>query len=208
MNDWDLPPTNSRLLEGASLLLVDDDNGVGLALARMLNLEGAVVVVAGDVEDAIDVLERDKAELLDVVVTDLEMPVVSGHELIAVLQECRPGLPIVAMTAYNPPVTSPAAVPLFYKPFSPHELVLALVPLVRQSQARRRQLRQREADCGPGVPFLLAGYSGKLGASAVVASLSSAHSFDWRRRPGPLGDFLPRRVQAQGQLEPTILRRG
>ncbi len=147
MNDWDLPPTNGRLLEGASLLLVDDDNGVGLALARMLNLEGAVVVVAGDVEDAIDVLERDKpAELLDVVVTDLEMPVVSGHELIAVLQERRPGLPIVAMTAYNPPVTFPAAVPLFYKPFSPHELVQTLVPLVRQSQERRRQSRQRRAD--------------------------------------------------------------
>jgi DNA-binding NtrC family response regulator len=147
MNDRDLPPTSGRLLEGASLLLVDDDSGVGLALARMLNLEGAVVVVAEAVEDAIDVLERDKpAELLDVVVTDLEMPVVSGHELIAVLQKCRPGLPIVAMTAYNPPLTSPAAVPLFYKPFSPHELVLTLVPLVRQSQERRRQLQQRRAD--------------------------------------------------------------
>jgi DNA-binding NtrC family response regulator len=142
MNDWDLPPTDGRLLEGASLLLVDDDGDVGLALARMLNLEGAVVVVARDGEDAIDVLERDKAELLDVVVTDLEMPVVSGHQLIAVLQERRPGLPIVAMTAYTPPVTFPVAVPLFYKPFSAHELVVTLVPLVRQSQERRRQLRQ------------------------------------------------------------------
>ena len=146
MNDWDLPPTSGRLLEGASLLLIDDDGVVGLALARMLNLEGAVVVVAGDVEDAIHVLERDQAELLDVVVTDLEMPVVSGHELIAMLQERRPGLPIVAMTAYNPPVTFAAAMPLFYKPFSPHELVLTLVPLVRESQERRRQARQRRDD--------------------------------------------------------------
>ena len=151
MNDWDLPPTSGRLLEGASLLLIDDDGVVGLALARMLNLEGAVVVVAGDVEDAIHVLERDQAELLDVVVTDLETPVVSGHEWIAVLQECRPGLPIVAMTAYTPPMTFPAAMPLFYKPFSAHELVLTLVPLVRQSQERRRQLRQmrRRIDSAP-----------------------------------------------------------
>jgi two-component system, NtrC family, C4-dicarboxylate transport response regulator DctD len=146
INDWELPPTNDRLLEGASLLLVDDDDVVGLALARMLNLEGAVVVVAGDVEDAIHVLERDKAELLDAVVTDLEMPGVSGQDLIAVLQGRRPGLPIVAMTAYNPPVTVPAAVPLFYKPFSPHELVQTLVPLVRQSQERRRQAQKRRAD--------------------------------------------------------------
>src|SRR6187399_2744613 len=107
MNDSKLPLTHGRILEGASLLLVDDDDGVGLALARVLNAEGAVVVVAANGEDAIDVLERDKAELLDVVVTDLEMPGVSGQELIATLQERRPDLAIVAMTAYNPPVTFP-----------------------------------------------------------------------------------------------------
>ena len=138
LKDSDLPPPVRRQLEGASLLLVDDDDTVGLALARMLNLEGAVVVLTRDAEDAIDVLKRDKAGHLDVVVTDLEMPVVSGHELIAVLQECRPGLPIVAMTAYTPPVTSPTTVPLFYKPFSAQELVQTLVPLVRQSRERRR----------------------------------------------------------------------
>jgi DNA-binding NtrC family response regulator len=146
MNHSELPLTDCRILEGASLLLVDDDDGVGLALARMLNSEGAVVVVAANGEDAIDVLERDKAELLDVVVTDLEMPVVSGQELIAALQERRPGLPIVAMTAYDPPVTFPATVPLFYKPFSPHDLVLTLAPLVRGSQERRRQSRQRREE--------------------------------------------------------------
>ena len=146
MNNSELLLTDGRMLEGASLLVVDDDDGVGLALARMLNSEGAVVVIAANGEDAIDVLERDKAELLDVVVTDLEMPGVPGQELIAALQERRPGLPIVAMTAYNPPVTFPAAVPLFYKPFSPHALVLTLVPLVRMSQQRRRQSRQRQKE--------------------------------------------------------------
>ncbi|MFL5473182.1 MAG: response regulator [Gemmatimonadales bacterium] len=152
MNEWDLPSTD-RLLEGASLLLVDDDGNVGLALARMLNLEGAVVVIARDGEGAIEVLERDKAELLDVVVTDLEMPVVSGHELIAALQECRPGLPIVAMTAYTPAVTFAAAMPLFSKPFSAHELVLTLVPLVRQSQERRRQSAAARADAAGSRPW-------------------------------------------------------
>jgi DNA-binding NtrC family response regulator len=146
MNNSELPLTDGGMLEGASLLVVDDDDGVGLALARVLNSEGAVVVVAANGEDAIDVLARDTAELLDVVVTDLEMPGVSGQELIATLQERRPGLPIVAMTAYNPPVTFPDDLPLFYKPFSPHELVLTLVPLVRMSQQRRRQSRKRREE--------------------------------------------------------------
>jgi DNA-binding NtrC family response regulator len=146
MSDWISYPRIVGPLEGASLLLVDDDGAVGLALGRILSLEGAVVVVGAGGEDAIHVLERDNAELLDVVVTDLEMPLVSGHELIAVLQECRPGLPIVAMTAFNPPVTFPTAVPLFQKPFSPDELVLTLAPLVRQSQEMRRLARQMRAD--------------------------------------------------------------
>jgi DNA-binding NtrC family response regulator len=94
MSEWISYPRIVGPLEGASLLLVDDDGAVGLALGRILSLEGAVVVVGAGGEDAIHVLERDNAELLDVVVTDLEMPLVSGHELIAVLQECRPGLPI------------------------------------------------------------------------------------------------------------------
>src|SRR4051812_27580125 len=39
-----------------------------------------------------------------------------------------------------------AAAPLFQKPFSPDELVLALAPLVRQSQEMRRLTRQMRAD--------------------------------------------------------------
>src|SRR3954465_12720007 len=39
-----------------------------------------------------------------------------------------------------------AAAPLSQKPFSPDELVLALAPLVRQSQEMRRLTRQMRAD--------------------------------------------------------------
>jgi two-component system, NtrC family, C4-dicarboxylate transport response regulator DctD len=139
---------SDRLLVGASLLLVEDNRSVRRAIGRVLELEGAVLAEAADGEEAIRILERDVEQLLDAVVTDLEMPVVSGHELIAVLEECRPDLAVVAMTGYTLPANFRATVPLFYKPFSPEALVSQLHPLVRQSQETRRRAKQTRADAG------------------------------------------------------------
>jgi DNA-binding NtrC family response regulator len=136
------------LLTGASLLLVEDDPGVRRAIGRVLELEGALLAQAGNGEQAILILERDVEHLLDAVVTDLEMPVVSGHELIAVLEECRPDLPVVAMTGYTLPANFRATVPLFLKPFSPEALVRELHRLVRHSQEIRGRARQTRADAG------------------------------------------------------------
>jgi two-component system, NtrC family, C4-dicarboxylate transport response regulator DctD len=146
MSDSDSP--SSRLLAGASLLLVEDDPSVRRAIGRMLELEGALLAEAGNGEQAIRILERDVEQLLDAVVTDLEMPVVSGHELIAVLEECRPDLPVVAMTGYTLPANFRAGVPLFYKPFSPEALVRQLHLVVRHSQETRRRAKQMRADAG------------------------------------------------------------
>jgi len=148
MSDWTSNPRTAAPLEGASVLLVDDHPGARRSVARVLKLEGALLVEAGDGEEAIDILERDEEQLLDVVVTDLEIPVVSGHELIAVLRECRPDLPIVAMTGYTRPAGFDATVLLFYKPVESDELVRTLVPLVRRSQKLRRVTRQMRADAG------------------------------------------------------------
>ena len=59
------------------------------------------MVEAADGEQALRVIEHDEAQLLDAVLTDLVMPVVSGLELTAVLLECRPALPVVAMSAFD-----------------------------------------------------------------------------------------------------------
>jgi DNA-binding NtrC family response regulator len=136
------------LLAGASLLLVEDEPSVRQTIGRLLELEGAVLAQACNGEQAIQIIERDVEQLLDAVVTDLEMPVVSGHELIAVLEECRPDLPVVAMTGYTLPANFRATVPLFYKPFSPEALVRQLHLLVRQSQESRRRAKQMRADAG------------------------------------------------------------
>jgi DNA-binding NtrC family response regulator len=136
-----------QIPDGATLLIVEDDPSVRRSLRRMLEPERTSVIEAVDGRDAMLLIERDEARLLDVVLTDLKMPVVSGSELIAVLLECRPALPVVAMSALDDlPADLLLPVPLLRKPFEPEALVRLLAPLVLESQAMRRRARQTRAD--------------------------------------------------------------
>ena len=146
MSNVDSHTTCSQIPDGATVLIVDDDPSLRRSLRRMLEPERTSVIEAADGEDAIRVIERDEAQLLDVVLTDLKMPVVSGSELIAVLLECRPALPVVAMSAAIDLPRDLFPVPFLRKPFEPDDLVRTIAPLVLSSQAMRRQARQMRAD--------------------------------------------------------------
>jgi len=145
MGDADTQTTCFQIPD-ATLLVVDDDPSLRRSLRRMLDPNRIFLVEAADGERAIRLIERDEAELFDVVLTDLQMPVVSGSELIAVLMECRPELPVVAMSgaAHLPPNLVP--VPLLRKPFEPEDLLRTVAPLVLEAEAMRRRARQARAD--------------------------------------------------------------
>jgi DNA-binding NtrC family response regulator len=143
----DAGPQTTLEIPGVTLLVVDDDPSFRRALRRLLELERISVVEADDGERAIYVIEHDEPQVLDAVVTDLAMQAVSGPELIAVLQDYRPSLPVVAMTGWDPvPPGFPATVPLLLKPFELKELIEAVGPLVLTPAAIRRRARQMRAD--------------------------------------------------------------
>ncbi|MFL5461219.1 MAG: response regulator [Gemmatimonadales bacterium] len=125
---------------------MDDDASFRRALRRLLELHLILVVEAEDAEQAIRVIEQDEPQLLDAVLTDLAMPGVSGPELIAVLREHRPGLPVVAMSAWDPVPPGLPPVPFLHKPFELGELIEKLGPLVLTPDAIRRRARQMRAD--------------------------------------------------------------
>ena len=139
MNKAEPQTTCVRVPDGATLLVVDHNPFVRRALRRTLELEGTSVVEAGDGEQAVRVIEGDEAQVLDVVLTSLLLPFVSAPELIAVLLECRPELPVVAMSALGELPADLPPVPLLRKPFDHEELVRTVAPLVLSSQAMRRQ---------------------------------------------------------------------
>ncbi|HWR59302.1 MAG TPA: response regulator [Thermodesulfovibrionales bacterium] len=85
-----------------NVLLVDDNKHILNGLAEYLRLfsNGFNVVTAEDGGAAMSIL---KSGPIDIVVTDLSMPVISGYQLLAYTRENFPSIPVVAMTAQHSP---------------------------------------------------------------------------------------------------------
>jgi signal transduction histidine kinase/CheY-like chemotaxis protein/ligand-binding sensor domain-containing protein len=85
-------------LAGARILLVED-NAINQELARdVLSRAGIVVSIAGDGQEALAILGRER---FDAVLMDCQMPVMDGYEATRALRQ-RPelkDLPVIAMTA-------------------------------------------------------------------------------------------------------------
>lgn len=84
------------------ILLVDDEKNFLLSLADMLkaNEDEFSIKTAGNGKDAADIIDK---ESIDLVVTDLNMPVMDGFELMAHISQVNSELPVIAMTAYGTP---------------------------------------------------------------------------------------------------------
>ena len=90
-------PRDPRL-EGARVLVVDDDGGIRQTLAEILEAEGCKVETAAD--GALALAEIEKGGL-DVVLTDVVMPNMDGYELFTTVRKRWPTLPILMMTAFH-----------------------------------------------------------------------------------------------------------
>ncbi len=91
-----------------AVLLVDDDPAVRNLLARYLEKEGFKTFQA---EDGIDALEKLRGTLPKVIVTDLQMPRMSGWEFIYVARQRYPTIPIVVLSG-----SIPSEIPAEVKP--------------------------------------------------------------------------------------------
>jgi nitrogen regulation protein NR(I) len=80
------------------ILLIEDDASIVAALEKELRAEGYEVLLENRGDRG---LARAQAEPCDVVISDLRMPGMNGLELVAQLQQAKPKLPIILMTAYG-----------------------------------------------------------------------------------------------------------
>jgi CheY-like chemotaxis protein/anti-sigma regulatory factor (Ser/Thr protein kinase) len=78
------------------ILIVDDDRTQAEEFATLLRGSGCEVTLAGNGKEATDLL---RLELPDVVLTDLDMPVIDGLELVRTIRREYPALPVILMTA-------------------------------------------------------------------------------------------------------------
>ena len=113
------------------VLLIDDEVHIIMVLARRLEKDGYEVHTAGDGVRGLETAERVRP---DVVVTDLQMPRLSGVEVAQQLAASMPEVPVLLLTArgyvlgdYDIPQNVHECLP---KPFSAREIVAKLDALL------------------------------------------------------------------------------
>ncbi len=79
------------------IMVIDDDPGLVETLSDALQLEGYSIKTALDGESALTILENED---IDVVVTDIKMPGVSGLQLLKMIKEKNQNLPVIVMTGF------------------------------------------------------------------------------------------------------------
>jgi CheY-like chemotaxis protein len=119
--------TTVATLEGTErILLVEDEPAVLDLMRRTLESYGYTVLHASTPDRAIKSLQ-DHGARVDLLLTDVVMPVMNGRELAAQLRRLDPGLRVLYMSGYSSDVVAergllPADVSLITKPFSPTAL--------------------------------------------------------------------------------------
>jgi signal transduction histidine kinase len=119
------PDGTAGSLRGVTVLVVDDQDAVRELAVRILEQHDARVVAAANGSEALQALAEHE-ETIDVVLTDIVMPAMSGTELARRLRAERPGLPLVYFSGHVADADRPEDGPLVEKPFSPEALVTAI----------------------------------------------------------------------------------
>lgn len=122
----------------AQILIVEDDHDLREALVTTLELAKFRVREAANAEEA---LARLAESPVDMVVSDVNMPGLSGHELLAEVQRRHPGLPMMLITAYGQishavSAMQSGAIDYLVKPFEPQVLVEAVTKVVGGARTR------------------------------------------------------------------------
>jgi CheY-like chemotaxis protein len=78
------------------VLVVEDDRATQYLMNTLLRRDGLVPTIVANGAEALDLLEESE---FDVIILDLMMPIVSGHDVIEALEQRQSRTPIVVCTA-------------------------------------------------------------------------------------------------------------
>src|SRR5688572_11722248 len=124
-----------------SLLLVEDNESVRQVTAQALRRRGYTVYEARNAEEAIEWFSKS-ASKVQLLVTDVVMPGLSGPNLAARLVRMNPDLRVLYMSGYTDDATVVhgnfwGGVPLLQKPFTPAQLAESVRTALKSTPARK-----------------------------------------------------------------------
>jgi DNA-binding response OmpR family regulator len=131
-----------KMLQGARLLIVDDEKAMRLSLSEIFRMRGAQVATAADGREAVEMLNEHDFDLM---LLDLKMPGMSGMQVLEVAQKVRPGTVVILLTAFATLDSAIAALrrgahDYLLKPCEPRALIAGVERgLAKRSEFVRRQ---------------------------------------------------------------------
>ncbi len=134
-------PREPRARGGSTILVVDDDDSTRTVVARILQRAGHRVLLAPDGLQAIRTIMAD-GESIDMLVSDVTMPGLTGPELAEAVQSRIPGLPMLFISGYpKDVVTAEGGLrpedDLLTKPFTARELTDRVADRLAAARAAR-----------------------------------------------------------------------
>jgi DNA-binding response OmpR family regulator len=126
------------------IMVVDDDVVTARFMTHVLGKRGGFEV--RHAPDAVSALAMARSQPWDLVITDVEMPGMSGLELLRALREIAPDLPVAVITGhasvdYVVEAIRSDADEFLEKPVHPGDLITAATVLVNRGRERRHTAR-------------------------------------------------------------------
>jgi two-component system response regulator FlrC len=123
------------------VLIVEDDRELREALCMTLQIAGLNYIEADCAENALLVLEKKH---IDIVVSDVNMPGMDGHQLLSQVQTRLPGMPMMLITAYGQiqnavDAMQSGASDYLVKPFEPQILIESIQRIVGVKEHAKSQ---------------------------------------------------------------------
>ncbi|MFZ4859730.1 MAG: response regulator [Desulfuromonadaceae bacterium] len=146
-------------LDNIKLLVVEDDATSALMMSRLLVLHGSRVEIAVNGSDG---LQKFKEHHHPIIITDINMPVMNGFELVSRIKELEPDAHVIATSANRETDSLITAIELgfsdyFLKPIEMEKLLLSVkrcsdLITVRQQLESQREKFRTVVDClGEGI---------------------------------------------------------
>jgi hypothetical protein len=128
-----------------TILLVEDEDIVRDVTCHVLEHEGYRVLASGSPQQALE-LVRERPETLDLMLTDVVMPGMSGTELATRVAALRPGIAVLFMSGYTECQAMPEKFRDTMRDFLPKPFTMeSLLGAVRRILGRKVQEEVRAA---------------------------------------------------------------
>jgi len=152
-------------LNGKSILIADDDKNIRYAFKKTFESLSAIVHQAGTGKEAIATIEKENPDLIFL---DVDMPELSGLEVIQLLKEDNNTIPIIVITGYGTMSTAIKAVQLGAYEYLSKPLDIDKIFVIAQRAIEMVSLRKK-------IQELESQQTGKINDRELIGQHSSMH---------------------------------